>query len=154
MKAYQRGFTLVELIVVIVILGILAATALPRFVNLGGDARAAQMAAIAASMEAAKQLVQAKWLATGSATATTVPVPGAPGNDVLVITGVGAAVDGMPDTAAGGMEDAIQLPTTGTVTCTPGGATFTCVYTGYAGCTVTYTRATGAVSAPPAAASC
>jgi MSHA pilin protein MshA len=152
MRAYQRGFTLVELIVVIVILGILAATALPRFVNLGGDARAAQMAAIAASMEAAKQLVQAKWLAAGSATATTVPVPGAPGNDVLVITGVGAAVDGMPDSAAGGMEDAITVPAS--VTCTPGGATFTCVYTGYAGCTITYTRASGAVSAPPAAASC
>jgi MSHA pilin protein MshA len=152
MKAFQRGFTLVELIVVIVILGILAATALPRFVNLGGDARAAQMAAIAASIEAAKQLVQAKWLATGSATATTVPVPGAPGGDVLVITGVGAAVDGMPETAAGGMEDAITVP--GAVTCTPAAGVFTCTYTGFAGCSITYTRATGQVSAPPPAASC
>lgn len=152
MKAYQRGFTLVELIVVIVILGILAATALPRFVNLGGDARAASMQAIAASMESAKQLVQGKWLATGSATATTASVPGAPGDDVLVITNVGAAVNGMPDTAAGGMGDAITVPAA--VSCVAGAATYVCTYTGYAGCTVTYTRATGAVTSAATATTC
>lgn len=151
MKTHQKGFTLVELIVVIVILGILAATALPRFVNLSGDARAAQMQAIAASMESAKQLVQAKWLAAGSAAATTVNIDGT--TVVNVITAVGPAVNGMPDTVAGGMANAITVPTA-TVACVAGAGTFVCTYTGYAACTVTYTRATGAVTVGATAGNC
>lgn len=62
----QAGFTLIELVVVIVLLGILAVTALPRFVNLQSDARIAAIESLAGTMRAAANQVYAKSLVNGA----------------------------------------------------------------------------------------
>lgn len=66
----QNGFTLIELVVVMVILGIMAAVALPKFVNMTGQARLAKMNGAVASVQSSITLIHAKWLAAGSPTAS------------------------------------------------------------------------------------
>lgn len=61
----QQGFTLIELIIVIVILGILAVTAAPRFINVSSDAKIATLEAMGGAMKSASDLVYSKALVEG-----------------------------------------------------------------------------------------
>jgi MSHA pilin protein MshA len=67
-RSTQRGFTLIELVVVIVILGILAAFAVPRFMGMEGQARVSAVKAIAGSMESAGAMAHGIWEATSNPT--------------------------------------------------------------------------------------
>ncbi|MBW8182825.1 prepilin-type N-terminal cleavage/methylation domain-containing protein [Shewanella nanhaiensis] len=56
----QNGFTLIELVVVIIILGILAVTAAPKFINLQSDARASTVDGVKAALQGANTLIYSK----------------------------------------------------------------------------------------------
>jgi len=138
--AYQAGgFTLIELVVTISIIAILAAVALPRYITLQNQARAAKMQAIYGGVRFAAMLAHAQAIATNAAAAATITMEGA------VIDQVNA----YPTADLTGIIRALQLDSTNDqVTLSAGGAaagsTITIDINGAttaANCRVSYTSA-------------
>lgn len=88
MRTAQRGFTIIELVVVIMILGILAAVAMPKFVDLRDDAHTAKNSGTGGGLTAAVNIVHAAWLAAGGSGATVTLEDG---------TVVGVGSEGWPE---------------------------------------------------------
>ncbi|QFI40240.1 type II secretion system protein [Moritella marina ATCC 15381] len=80
---HQRGFTLIELVIVIIVLGVLSATALPKFLNLSDDAEIAVVEGTAGALQSAVNLAHSKWIIMGSPTDIT-------SNDDVQLYGAGA----------------------------------------------------------------
>ena len=102
MNAKQQGFTLVEMVVVLVILGILAAVAIPKYVSYTTEARIAALNGLSGALRSSVALVQSRYVATGQ---TTSPVTMADGTTVAVTTGAGG---GIPTVAAAGIQNAVN----------------------------------------------
>lgn len=94
----QKGFTLIELIIVIVVLGILAVTAAPQFFNFSGDARESAVKGLKGNIQGAYQTVYAKAAIEGKLDGTS----GSEADvaDVKTIFGYPAATDAGIGTAA------------------------------------------------------
>lgn len=100
-KATQRGFTLIELVVVIVILGILAAFALPKFMGLETQARIASVRALEGTLRSSAAMAHSVWVASGSA--GNIAIPGNPAPIPITI------VNGYPNRAT--IDDTLETGT-------------------------------------------
>ncbi|WP_269978593.1 prepilin-type N-terminal cleavage/methylation domain-containing protein [Vibrio sp. MarTm2] len=128
----QGGFTLIELVVVIVILGILAVTAAPRFLNLQDDARNASLQGLKGAIDGAAGIVYGK-----------AAINGVEASGAANVDGITTAF-GYPTADAAGIGEAVVgLSTDWSVTA----STATSITYGFDAtattCTVTYNQATG-----------
>ena len=139
----SAGFTLIELVIVIIILGILAVTAAPKFLNLQDDAKKAAADGVKAAVASSAQIVYSKAVILGLETsaAATGAVTVADGKKVDLVYGYPAATSAGIGNAAD--IDPTWRPTfsSGTVSYATSGSTCTVVYTEASSTTVGATTA-------------
>ncbi len=106
-RSDEKGFTLIELVMVIVILGILAAVAIPRFIDIQSEARLASANGVAGAITGAASMLHAQYLIRGTNyTVGSAPAPCTTSEEILCDAGIsgGASASGsaLVEAAVGG----------------------------------------------------
>ena len=145
-KGRQAGFTIVELVVVVALLGILSAVALPRFIGISDQASTAAVQSVGASFSTGVQLIHMKWVAEGSlgAVYNFYSIFGSGASDALSVNAQGWPADlrGVSLTM-NSTNDCIDvwrsvLQSPPSISAAAGGADFQATYNGAFNCTYTY----------------
>ncbi|MCR3893922.1 prepilin-type N-terminal cleavage/methylation domain-containing protein [Aeromonas caviae] len=145
----QSGFTLIELVIVIIILGILAVTAAPKFLNLQDDARTSTLKGVEGSLNSAGAMVYSKAVIAGKDTTASDTLDIGNGVDVGIAFGY-------PKATKDDLEKVLQLSTNDWSFGTPASSSIKIFPAGVSAstatdCYVTYTQAITSGSQPTAA---
>ncbi|NQZ39974.1 type II secretion system protein [Moritella sp.] len=97
----NAGFTLIELVIVIIVLGILAATAVPKFINLQDDAKKAAMKGVESALHSAANIVYSKAAINGIESNSS--------GSISTSSGDVAVVWGYPAATSAGIASAVEL---------------------------------------------